>query len=70
MGIFTGDAGRVCNSNKMDKFRKINRKFIGEKIVQLELDKSLNEIEEHLSRIPELPGSTVVKWIRHDRGSR
>ena len=60
--------------DKMDKFSEINwseliRKFIEEKITQLELEETLRRIEEHLKEVPELPRGTVVRWIRSDRES-
>ena len=60
--------------DKMDKFNKINwseliRKFIEEKITQLELEETLRRIEEHLKDVPELPRGTVARWIRSDRES-
>ena len=60
--------------DKMDKFNEINwseliRKFIEEKIAQLELEEALKGIEEHLKEVPELPRGTVARWIRSDRES-
>ena len=60
--------------DKMEKFDKINwseliRRFIEEKITQLELEEALRIIEEHLKEIPELPRGTVARWIRSDRES-
>jgi len=60
--------------DKMDKFNKINwseliRKFIEEKIAQLELEEALKEVEEHLKDVPELPKGTVARWMRSDRES-
>ena len=60
--------------DKMDKLNKINwseliRKFIEEKITQLELEETLRIIEEHLKDVPELPRGTVARWIRSDRES-
>jgi len=60
--------------DKMDKFNEINwseliRKFIEEKIAELELEETLRGIEEHLKDVPELPRGTVARWIRSDRES-
>jgi len=60
--------------DKMEKFDKINwseliRRFIEEKIAQLELEEALRRIEEHLKDVPELPKGTVARWIRSDRES-
>ncbi|RLE82494.1 MAG: CopG family transcriptional regulator [Thermoprotei archaeon] len=55
--------------DKMDKFNEINwseliRKFIEEKIAQLEPEETLKGIEEHLKEVSELPRGTVARWIR------
>jgi len=38
-------------------------------VARIEAEKLLKKIEEHLKDVPELPPSTVVKWIRCDRES-
>ena len=60
--------------DKMDRFNKINwseliRRFIEEKIAQLEPEEALKEVEEHLKDVPELPKGTVARWMRSDRES-
>ncbi len=57
---------------KMDEFKEVNwseliRKFIEDKVAQLELEEIIRRVEEHLRDVPELPAGTVVRWLRGDR---
>ena len=59
---------------KMKEFRDVNwsevvRRSIEEKIAQLEMERTINRVEEHLREIPELPRGTIYKWLRNDRES-
>ena len=60
---------------RMSKLKHVNwseevRKFLEEKVREYEAKITLNEIDQHLKDLPELPKGTIVGWIRRDRDSR
>jgi len=59
---------------RMEKFRQINwsdeiRKFLEERVRELELEELLERMRRDASDLPELPEGTVARWIRSDRES-
>jgi len=51
------------------KWSKEIRKFIEEKVKELWREKVLEEIDEVIERLPEVPKGTVTKYVREDRDS-
>ena len=60
---------------KMNKYRKtINwseelRKFIEKRIKELEQQKAIEELEETIKNLPQIPKGTATRYIREDRDS-
>ncbi|RLF04931.1 MAG: CopG family transcriptional regulator [Thermoprotei archaeon] len=60
---------------KMDSLRgKVNwseelRKFLEQKIRELEQDEAIEELEALIKRIPTIPEGTAAKYVREDRDS-
>ena len=43
------------------------RRFLEERLEELEAEEALEEVDELLEGVPELPEGTVAGWIRSDR---
>ncbi len=60
---------------KMDKFRKyVNwseelRKFIMNRIREIEQEIAIKELEEIIRKLPQSPKGTAAKYVREDRDS-
>jgi len=59
---------------RMDRIKDVNwsefiRRFLEETVTRYEAEIVIRRVEEHLKDVPELPPSTVARWMRSDRES-
>ena len=60
---------------RMSRLKHVNwseevRRFLEEKVRGYEAKIILDEVDQHLKDLPELPKGTVAEWTRRDRDGR